>query len=160
MFRDAVRTVTLVGAAMSHATFDVARLASRAAEGGTTLTELADHLVRQHGLPFKTAHAIATRLLKARRESPDVPLSRTLAAVSSDLIGVPLTYTDAEIHEILSPQHFVAVRRTHGGPAPAETARAVQESGQRMQRDAAWLARTRDALAAAEARVLQRSLAL
>ena len=39
---------------------------ARAGEGGTTLTELADTLVRDHGLPFRTAHAIAARLLKAR----------------------------------------------------------------------------------------------
>jgi argininosuccinate lyase len=160
MFRDAVRAVTLVGAAMKDATFDVARLASRAAEEGTTLTELADHLVRQHGLPFKTAHGIAARLLKAKRDAPGTPLSETLAAVSSDLLGVPLSYSDTAIHEILSPHHFVEVRRTHGGPAPAETARAIQESRQLLQRDAAWLARTREALSAAEERLKQRSLAL
>ena len=160
MFRDAVRAVTLVAAAMKDATFDVARLASRAAEGGTTLTELADHLVRQHGLPFKTAHSIAARLLKVKRETPDVPLAKTLAAVSSDLIGVPLTYSDAEIDDILSPRHFVDVRRTPGGPSPSETARAIQESRQLLQRDAAWLTRTREGLAAAEARLQQRSRAL
>jgi argininosuccinate lyase len=160
MFRDSVRAVTLVAAAMKDATFDVARMAARAAEGGTTLTELADHLVRQHGLPFKTAHSIAARLLKARREAPDAPLSRTLAEVSGDLLGVPLAYSDAEIGDILSPRHFVDVRRTHGGPAPAETARAIQESRDMLQRDGAWLARTRAALAAAEGRLQERSRAL
>jgi argininosuccinate lyase len=160
MFRDAVRAVTLVGAAMKDATFDVARLASRAAEGGTTLTELADHLVRQHGLPFKTAHSIAARLLQARRETPGAPISETLAAVSSDLLGMPLTYSDDDIETILSPRHFIEVRRTHGGPAPSETARAIQESRQSLQRDAAWLTRTRDALAAADVRLQQRSRAL
>ena len=43
MFRDAARAVTLVAAAMRDAEFDVARMEARAAEGGTTLTELADH---------------------------------------------------------------------------------------------------------------------
>ena len=47
-FRDARRAIVLVDAALRAAEFDVARLESRAAEGGTTLTELADHLVRQH----------------------------------------------------------------------------------------------------------------
>ena len=160
MFRDAVRAVTLVGAAMKDATFDVARLASRAAAEGTTLTELADHLVRQHGLPFKTAHAIAARLLRARRDAPEAPLSETLRAVSTELLGAPLTYSDAEIDDILSPRHFVDVRRTHGGPAPSETTRAIEESKQLLQRDAAWLTRTREALAAAERRLQQRSRAL
>ena len=49
MFRDATRTVTLVAAAMRGADFDVARLAARAGDGGTTLTELADTLVRDTG---------------------------------------------------------------------------------------------------------------
>ncbi len=160
MFRDAVRAVTLVAAAMKGASFDVARLAARAAEGGTTLTELADHLVRQHGIPFKTAHAIAARLLKAKRDTPAAPLSATLGAVSSDLLGAPLAYSDADIDHILSPRHFVEVRRTHGGPSPSVTARAVEESRQALQRDAAWMARTREALAAAEGRLQQRSQAL
>jgi argininosuccinate lyase len=156
MFRDAVRAVTLVAAAMKDASFDVARLEARAAEGGTTLTELADHLVRQHGIPFKTAHAIAGRLLKAKRENPDAPPGGTLATVSSDLLGVPLRYSDAEVAEIMSPRHFVEVRRTHGGPSPSETTRAIEESRQLLQRDAAWLSRTRAALEAAEAQLKQR----
>jgi argininosuccinate lyase len=160
MFRDAVRAVTLVGAAMKDASFDVARLEARAAEGGTTLTELADHLVRKHDLPFTTAHAIAARLMKARRENPDVPLAPTLTAASGDLLGVPLHYTEAEIAQIMSPRNFVDVRRTHGGPAPSETGRALAESRQALDRDAAWLAHTAEALAAAEGRLQERSQAL
>ena len=160
MFRDALRTVTLVAAAMRGASFDVARLESRAAEGGTTLTELADHLVREHGIPFKTAHGIAGRLLKAHRERPDAPLGPMLASVSSDLLGAPLTYSDAQIAQIMSPRHFVEVRRTLGGPAPDETARALQLSLDVFDRDQAWLARIRDALASADARLVARSEAL
>ena len=160
MFRDAVRAVTLVGAAMKDAGFDVARLEARAAEGGTTLTELADHLVRKHGLPFTTAHAIAARLMKAKRERPDVSLSATLAAASGDLLGVPLQYSEEEIAQVMSPRNFVEVRRTHGGPAPAETARAIAESRQALNRDTAWIVRTAEALAAAEVRLQQRSEAL
>ena len=47
MFRDAARAVTLVGASMRAAEFDVDRMDARAGEGGTTLTELADHLARR-----------------------------------------------------------------------------------------------------------------
>jgi argininosuccinate lyase len=160
MFRDALRAVTLVAAAMRDASFDVARLESRAAEGGTTLTELADHLVREHGIPFRTAHGIAGRLLRAHREDPDAPPGALLAAVSSDLLGVPLDYTDAQIAQIMSPRHFVEVRRTHGGPAPEETARALTVSREVLERDQAWLAQIRDGLASAEARLRDRSQAL
>src|SRR5213083_562300 len=75
MFRDATRMVTLIGAAMRLADFDTAKLASRAAVGWTTLTELADTLVRDHQLPFRTAHAITARLIAARERDPRGPLS-------------------------------------------------------------------------------------
>jgi argininosuccinate lyase len=160
MFRDALRAVTLVAAAVKTAQFDVARLESRAAEGGTTLTELADHLVRQHGIPFRQAHTIAGRLLNAHRDRPSAPLGAMLATVSSDLLGVPLEYTDAQIADILSARHFVSVRTTPGGPAPAETTRALEASRALLERDRAWLTRVGDALTAAGAALEQRSRAL
>ena len=160
MFRDARRAVVLVDAALRAAEFDVARLESRAAEGGTTLTELADHLVREHRIPFKTAHAIAGRLLKAKGEAPGPALGATLATVSSDLLGVPLQYTDAQIADIMSARHFVEVRQTLGGPAPAETARALAHSRERLTADQSWLADTGDRLATAHARLRQRAEAL
>src|SRR5206468_10420222 len=75
MFRDATRAVKLVGAAMTTAQFDAARLEARADGGWTTLTELADTLVRDRGLPFKTAHAIAGRLIAARQRDAGRPLA-------------------------------------------------------------------------------------
>jgi argininosuccinate lyase len=156
MFRDGLRAVTLIDAAMRTAEFNVARLQARAAEGGTTLTELADHLVRSRGLSFKTAHTIVSGLLAARREHPDVPPGTALARVSAEILGSPLQYTDAEIETIISPTHFVDVRRTHGGPAPSETARAIEESHRTLDADRRWLTATRDALAAADARLRER----
>jgi argininosuccinate lyase len=160
MFRDALRAVTLVDAAMRTAEFNVARLEARAGEGGTTLTELADHLVRSRGLSFKTAHTIVSRLLVARRSQPEVPLGAALAHVSSDILGTPLQYSDAEIETIISPKHFVEVRRTLGGPAPSETARAIDESRRTLEVDRRWLTSTRDSLGAADARLRERSRAL
>jgi argininosuccinate lyase len=160
MFRDTLRAVTLVDAAMRGAEFNVDRLAARAEEGGTTLTELADHLVRQHDLPFRTAHAIAARLLAAHRADPGQPLGAVLAAVSSDVLGTPLAYSDAEIATIMSARHFVEVRRTPGGPSPDETARALAASREALARDRGWLAETGDRLTAAEERLRARSRAL
>jgi len=135
MFRDATRMVTLVAAAMRLADFNVDRLASRAGDGGTTLTELADTLVRDHGLPFRNAHAIAALLLKARTEDPSAALSDALAKASNAIVGHPLEYSEADLQRVMSPRHFVEVRKTHGGPAPSETSRAITESARLLQRD-------------------------
>ena len=150
MFRDATRTVTLVAATMRDADFNVSRLAERAAYGGTTLTELADTLVREQGLPFKTAHGIAGLLLKARNEDPQASLADALSKASRALVGRAIDYTDERLAQIMSPRYFVQVRRTLGGPAPDETARALGEQRQLLDGDcAAWQAR-REHLAQAE----------
>jgi argininosuccinate lyase len=160
MFRDATRTVTLVAATMRGAAFDTARLGAQAAVGGTTLTELADTLVREQGLPFKTAHGIAGLLLKARAEDPGASLSDALAKASLALVGRAVVYDEARLVEIMSPRHFVNVRRTLGGPAPDETARAVAESRRLLADDrTAWQAR-RDRLKRAEQLLADRVRAL
>jgi argininosuccinate lyase len=127
---------------MRLADFKVERLESRAGDGGTTLTELADTLVRDHGLPFRNAHAIAALLLKARTEDPAAALSVALSKASNAILGHPLEYSESDLQRIMSPRHFVEVRRTFGGPAPSETSRAITESARLLQRDrASWQAR-------------------
>ena len=159
MFRDAMRSVTLVAAALKTAEFDAARLEARAGDGWTTLTELADTLVRDHGLPFKTAHAIAGRIVAFRAARPERPLGTLLADASRELTGEPILYTEAQLATILSPRHFVAVRRTPGGPAPAETERAANVSARNLEGDEAWAEAAETALRRAE-RTLKESSAL
>jgi argininosuccinate lyase len=150
MFRDATRAVRLVAAAMATAEFDAARLEARAGEGWTTLTELADTLVRDHRLPFNKAHAIASRLMRERQRRPSAPLATLLAEATRDLSGAPLSYSEQALATILSPRHFVSVRRTCGGPAPEETARAAATSRLQLDTDEAWWRTATAALAEAE----------
>jgi len=159
-FRDAMRTLGLVAAAMKTAQFDAARLEARAADGWTTLTELADSLVRDHNLPFKTAHAVCGRLVAARAAHPDQPLSSLLAEVSKEVAGRPLAYGENDLGRILSARHFVNVRRTPGGPAPEETARAAGVAVQQLDADEAWAEEASAALENADRALRQRSALL
>ena len=160
MFRDATRAVRLVAAALTTAEFDAARLEARAGDGWTTLTELADTLVREHRLPFKTAHAIAARLVGGGQRDPARPLAQILGDASAELLGTPLTYSEAELAKILSPRHFVEIRQTLGGPAPEETARAARVSRQQLETDQRSWSNATDALAKAERALAERSAAL
>jgi argininosuccinate lyase len=160
MFRDATRTISIVAATIATAEFDAAQLEARAGEGWTTLTELADTLARDHNLPFRTAHAIAGRLMAARERYPDHALGELLAEASSTLPGGPLAYSDAALHTILSPRHFVTVRRTLGGPAPEETERAAKVSRGQLETDEAWRNNAAAALAQADHTLAERSAAL
>ena len=158
MFRDAQRAVALLAASIRGAELDVEKLESRAEEGGTTLTELADRLVRDHDIPFSKAHAIAGGFLQSSRET-ERPGAR-LARVSADITGTPVTYSDDELALITSARHFVEVRRTLGGPAPSETTHALGASRERLEADRAWLDGVRTKLEGAAARRRQRAQAL
>jgi argininosuccinate lyase len=153
MFADANRAVRLVAAAMASAAFDRARLAARAEEGWITVTELADTLARDHGVPFKTSHTIASRLVVECTRRPGEPRAAVLREVSAAVLGRAIEYDDASLDELLSARHFVDVRATHGGPAPPETARAIEASRVLLESDERWLSETSGKLQAAEERL-------
>jgi argininosuccinate lyase len=150
MFRDASRAVRLAGAAMSCARFDTARMAERAREGWITITELADTLARDHDVPFKAGHDIASRLIASAAAQSDRPLVDVLREVSVEVLGRPVPIDAETLARVLSPQHFVAIRTTPGGPAPSETGRAIEESLARIAADRRWFSEVSDRLAAAE----------
>jgi argininosuccinate lyase len=160
MFRDAGRAVKLVAAAMATAEFDRVRLEARAGDGWTTLTELADTLVRDYGIPFRMAHGISARLIAARALDQTTPLSRLLAAASFELLGTELTYSEASLAEVLSPRHFVNVRKTLGGPAPEVTALACADAHAHLDADRAWWTGSIDNLTGAQRRLEERASAL
>ena len=160
MFRDAVRTVTVVAAALETAGFDAATLEARAGDGWTTLTELADTLARERGLPFGTSHAIARHLVAARERHPARPMTELLAEASTVVLGAPIEYSEERLAAILSPRHFVNVRRTWGGPAPEETARAARVAQAQLEADEAWWRSAAGAIQEAAEALVARSAAL
>jgi argininosuccinate lyase len=107
-----------------------------------------------------TAHAISKRLVAGREHDPNRRLVDLVADATRDLLGVPIVYTDEALANILSPRHFVEIRKTLGGPAPEETARAATVSRQRLAEDETWWANATGALASAERELAERSAAL
>ena len=160
MFKDATRAISLVAAAMADAEFDVDKLAERAGQHWITITELADTLVRDHQLAFKSAHAIGARLIAEARSAPDAPLGALLRTVSKAVAGTEIVYSEPELAQILSPQHFVEIRKTFGGPSPVEAARALEVSKRALSGDETWLRDARGRLDAAEQQLRRAAAAL
>ncbi len=145
-FRDGARAIRLVGAAMSEATFNEARMAERAATGGTTVTELADTLARSYGLPFRASHEVAGTFVREQLDVPGLPPEVSLARASGAVLGTPLDIDAATLAGILSPKHFVEVRTTWGGPAPTRTRAALDVEGAALDADRQAVAERRRAL--------------
>ena len=152
-FKDAIRGVRLVAAAMKDAAFDREKLAARAEQGWITVTELADTLTRERGVAFKTSHTIAARFVAACDARPGEPRSTLLRDVSADVLGHGIELSEQELARVLSARHFVEVRTTPGGPAPSGTARAIEASRRTLTADQEWLAGRLQGLEAAEERL-------
>ncbi len=146
-FDATVSVLDLLGAALATATFDVGLLASRAWQGNITATAVADGLVKDFGLSFRAAHSVLSRLVS---EGGEITGER-LSLVASEIAGRAITIDDAWTERALDPWAFVAARALPGGPAPAETRRAIAAARTHLQDDTAWLDAAEERIAAAHA---------
>jgi argininosuccinate lyase len=123
--RDADRAVSLFGATLKAATFNLETLKRRARENFITVTELADTLVRCEALPFRIAHKIVGDCVKTAIERGSEITHEILQNASLEILGREILLTEAELEKTLSPENFIAVRTIYGGTAPPETRRAL-----------------------------------
>src|SRR5215218_887764 len=119
----------LLAAVVGTMEVDKEMLLRRAAAGYSTVTELADTLVRERGLSFRTAHAVVTSVVKLA-ESEGVGAGGISPALvdraAEDAIGEPLGLSQDVISRALDPVRFVEIRALPGGPAPEEMRRALE----------------------------------
>ncbi len=139
-------------------------LLERARASFANVTELADLLVREAGLPFRTAHGVVAALVKAAeargiRDVRDVDPGMVEEAAQK-VLGRPLGVPAEKLRLALDPVHFVAVRTVRGGVAPAEVRRMLAEREARAAAMAGWLDAARARLAAAAQRLNSACLAL
>ncbi|KLK87272.1 argininosuccinate lyase [Methanoculleus sediminis] len=141
------QSIPLLSGMLGSAAFETERMAAEAGKGFSTATELADVLVREYGLAFRTAHRIVGRAV--RHGSLDLAILEAAAREAADLSVVDLGLTQEKIDAVLDPRHAVAVRKIVGGPAPAAVAAQISEQRELLARDAAWAEETDSALSSA-----------
>jgi argininosuccinate lyase len=151
MFAGGARAIGLVAAAMATAALDRDRMRERARDGWVTVTELADTLTRNHGVPFKQSHRLAAALIAEVPRRPAERPAALLQELAESVLGRPIPLSDDRLAEVLSPEYFVRVRTTPGGPAPEQTARALAVSRRRLDDDTRWIEGRVESLREAEA---------
>ena len=125
-------------------TLDVNRdhLALRAEKSFISVTELADTLVRDHGLAFRQAHhivsALVNRLVADVRLDTPVP-AELLAKVSEGILGTPVELSQGELDKAMNPRLFIEKRTHLGGAAPAATRAVLKAQNQGLSEDQNWL---------------------
>lgn len=116
----AERVMTLMAAVIRSATIDEARARGNIDSSYATITELADTLVRDEGLPFVQAHHVAADLARSMQSSGDTLASvafATFSAIFAARAGREPRLAESRFREIVTPDHFIAVRKLPGGPA-------------------------------------------
>ena len=103
------------------------RLRAAAAQGFPTATDLADWLVRVPGLPFREAHHVTGRIVRAAEEAGCDLAELELATMQA--VEPRIT---ADVYEVLSLDASVASRNSFGGTAPEQVRARVAEWKERL----------------------------
>ncbi|WP_421522403.1 argininosuccinate lyase [Ochrobactrum quorumnocens] len=120
-FASAGRVLDLLAAFIEAIRIDPARVAENIRRSCITITELADSLVRIEGLSFRQAHEIAAtvaRAVVAQGGGLEQDGFAPFLAAFHEATGREPSFDQVKFEELVSPQHFVAVRGRLGGPAP------------------------------------------
>ena len=149
----AAEILQLYSAVIDTLQVNVEHLRERAVSGFTTVTELADTLVRECNLPFRQAHGIVSALVSyamGRGMSPDQLTSTMLSEVAMERLGLQVVLSEDRLKRALDPRAFVEARDLPGGAAPSATAKVLDAQLGSIEDDRQWLAAARDSLTTAD----------
>jgi argininosuccinate lyase len=148
-----VTCLKLLGDMVRAAEFNRERMASEAGRNFSTATDLADLLVREIGLPFRTAHNIVGRAVS--RGSVDLAV---LDEASRELSGETLTsrgLTQAQVDASFNVWESVERRDRPGGPASRAVRQAIEKRKKVLKADEEWVHKRRTASMEATRRLME-----
>ncbi|MCJ8140035.1 argininosuccinate lyase [Falsirhodobacter halotolerans] len=113
----------------------------------TASQELADLLMRDHGLPFREGHHFASEVVSHARETGigplDFPYAEAQRIYTETVAGTDypqdLPIDEATFRATLDPVAIIRNRATRGGPQPAEMERMIGEARQNLSQGQAWI---------------------
>lgn len=139
-FVDAERALQLLAGVLEEIDFLTDRMAAKANADFLTVTELADTLVRETGMSFRTAHEIVSKSVKDQHGAFDA--DSMAAAVEAILASEYPEFTMPDVallRKALDAEHFVALRVIPGGPALAALDPAIEQARSQVHQQQAWL---------------------
>ena len=132
---DALASLSLMVAAMTGMVRDMEpnapAMKKAAGAGYSTATDLADWLVRVVGMPFREAHHVTGRVVKAAADK-GVPLHKLTLA---DMQAVDARITQ-DVFGVLSVDNSVRSRTSYGGTAPANVRKQAKAWLKRLEKQA------------------------
>ena len=129
------------------------RLEKQAGASFITVTELADTLVREAGLPFRQAHGAVSRLvqygLDEKLSLDSIPVEK-LNELIEQISGKPIGISADIYRDALDPKKFIEKRNLPGGSAPQASQKALEVYAQKISEYENWLENCEKQLAEAD----------
>lgn len=125
----------------------------------TCSQEIADELMKNYGIPFRTGHHFASEVVTYARAHQITPadFSYTDAkriyesiALSDPVLPKAFPMTEEEWHHAKDPASIVRNRKVKGGPQPAELDTMLQAGKKKLTAQENWIANTEHKLQQAE----------
>jgi argininosuccinate lyase len=107
----------------------------------STMTEVADTLLRNADVPFRVAHHYASELTDYGRSHDKRPMDLSDAEITGvyrDAIGTELPVPAEAIRDAMDPTAMVNDRQGLGGPQPAEVGRMLEAQRAALSAERAW----------------------
>jgi len=116
-------SITAMAGMVATTRFRTDRMRALAESGFATATDLADWLVREANVPFREAHHITGRAVKAAEEA-----GLALAALPIGTLQAIDPRIDERVYAVLTVDASVASRRSYGGTAPDQVRARIAEA--------------------------------
>lgn len=143
----------LMGASLRQLTFNHARARQALDASFSFATDLAELIMSEAGIDFRTSHRLVGRLVRQMSEGATrshQPTAADLDAVGEMMLGRPLGLSQQQLDRAVDPAVAISRRRRTGGAAVESTVAMIDECRRVLASEAEWQIETSDRLAAAE----------
>lgn len=115
------------------------RMASQAGRYWAQATDVAGALVREKGVPWRSAHQIVGILVRycdERQLAPSEVTTDLIDQAAVEYFGEPVGLSEQALAQAVDPRHSVHARAAvYGGPAPADVRLQIEELTETLERD-------------------------
>jgi len=152
---DATESLGILAGMVSSLAIRPQALQNSIVNDNSTAVALANHLVREHGISFRQAHAIVGQLVRTSVETgrPLYEVASTKMAAVSAKFGKRVTIGASEAKRILDPELFLKGVATEGGSNPRFVSGGLQVREEELAQTRSALSGMSSSLRASERRL-------
>lgn len=121
-------------------------------------TDLADTIVREKGLSFRTSHHIIAELVKIATEAGKTPAdvnTEMLDQAAMKVIKEPLGLSEDAIKKALDPSLAIKIRKVFGATSPEDVTEQIKESKEQLKLDRQQIESSRNKISDAQKKLDQ-----